>query len=132
MLHKAGCQGIDFYPGINCKVHLIGIRRNGERVDILIALTPEVHMSNEVHHNCSCRSSANNVPPESCQTNKALRILRMKQLIERTGLSRATIYMLMKDPAFPSKIQLTARTIGVYEHQFEAWLGSRSQLHAAA
>ena len=114
-------------------MHLIGVRRNGERADVLVALTPEeVHMSTEVHHDCARRSCATNVPPVSCPMDKALRILRMKQLIERTGLSRATLYVLMKDPTFPSKIQLTARTIGFFEHQVEAWLASRGQLHAAA
>ncbi|WP_420993616.1 helix-turn-helix transcriptional regulator [Cupriavidus sp. 30B13] len=66
------------------------------------------------------------------QFGKALRILRMAQLIERTGLSRATLYVLMaKDPTFPPKILLTARCVGFYEHEVEAWLASRAQRAAA-
>ncbi|MFM0753651.1 helix-turn-helix transcriptional regulator [Paraburkholderia strydomiana] len=77
------------------------------------------------------------IPVESSsavrQLDKALRILRMKELIERTGLSRATLYVLMaKDPTFPSKIQLTVRTIGFYEHEVEGWLASRAQMRAVA
>jgi len=65
------------------------------------------------------------------QIDKALRILRMRQLVQRTGLSRATVYAtLMKDPTFPQKIQLTARTIGFFEHEVEAWLASRARAAA--
>lgn len=65
--------------------------------------------------------------------DKALCILRMKQLIERTGLSRATLYVLMSsDPTFPRKVKLTARSIGFLEFEVEAWIASRAQARAAA
>ena len=58
---------------------------------------------------------------------KALRILRMKQLIERTQLSRATLYVLMAtDPTFPRKIKLTTRTVGWIESEVDAWISSRA------
>lgn len=61
------------------------------------------------------------------QLDKALHILRMKQLVERTGLSRATLYVLMStDPTFPRKINLTARSIGFLESQVDAWIASRA------
>ncbi|CAJ6821710.1 prophage CP4-57 regulatory protein (AlpA) [Burkholderia pseudomallei] len=62
-----------------------------------------------------------------------VRMLRMRQLVDRTKLSRATLYVLIAtDPTFPKKIRLTARTIGFYEHEVEAWLASRAQTRAAA
>lgn len=61
------------------------------------------------------------------QLDKALRILRMKQLIERTNLSRATLYVLMgSDPTFPRKIKLTARSVGFLESDVDAWIASRA------
>ncbi|WP_254226508.1 helix-turn-helix transcriptional regulator [Burkholderia glumae] len=67
-----------------------------------------------------------------CQLDKALRILRIKQLVERTHLSRATLYVLMaKDPTFPKKIQLTARSIGFLESEVDAWIHSRAQMRGA-
>lgn len=61
------------------------------------------------------------------QLNKALRILRMKQLIERTNLSRATLYVLMStDPDFPRKIKLTARSVGFLESDVDRWIASRA------
>ncbi|WP_258007626.1 helix-turn-helix transcriptional regulator [Burkholderia pseudomallei] len=60
--------------------------------------------------------------------DKALRILRMKQLIERMNLSRAMLYVLMStDPTFPRKIKLTARSIGFLESEVDAWITSRAQ-----
>lgn len=67
------------------------------------------------------------------QSDKALRILRMKQLIERTNLSRATLYVLMaSDPTFPRKIKLTARSIGFLEFEVDDWIASRVQGRDAA
>lgn len=58
---------------------------------------------------------------------KAQCILRMKQLVERTNLSRATLYVLMSsDPHFPRKIKLTARAIGFLESEVDAWLAYRA------
>lgn len=68
----------------------------------------------------------------ACQLDKALRLLRMKQLVERTNLSRATLYVLMaNDPTFPRKIKLTARSIGFLESEVDAWITSRAQARNA-
>lgn len=62
---------------------------------------------------------------------KSLRILRMKQLIERTQLSRATVYLRMKDdPTFPGKIKLGARSIGFLECEVDAWIAARANARA--
>jgi len=55
------------------------------------------------------------------------RVLRIKDVINRTGLSRSTLYALMKsDPAFPKKVSLSPRTSGVIEHQLDAWIALRA------
>lgn len=67
------------------------------------------------------------------QPRKASRILRIKQLIDRVGLSRATVYVLMaSDPTFPRKIKLTAHSIGFLESDVEGWIATRAQLQASA
>jgi prophage regulatory protein len=54
------------------------------------------------------------------------RVLRIKEVVERTGLSRSTVYVLMKsDPTFPKKVSLSARTAGVIERQLDEWIASR-------
>jgi predicted DNA-binding transcriptional regulator AlpA len=68
------------------------------------------------------------------QPDKAMmRILRMKQLIDRTNLSRATLYVLMSsDPTFPKRIKLTARSIGFLESEVDAWIAARAERRDAA
>lgn len=61
------------------------------------------------------------------------RVLRIKDVINRTGLSRSTLYALMKsDPAFPKKVSLSPRTTGVIEHQLDAWIALRASSRALA
>lgn len=72
-------------------------------------------------------------PSFAHQIDKALRILRMKQLIERTQLSRATLYVLIAtDPTFPRKIRLTTRTVGFLESDVDRWIVSRADSRLAA
>ncbi|MEB0030191.1 AlpA family transcriptional regulator [Undibacterium sp. RTI2.1] len=62
------------------------------------------------------------------QLGKALQILRMKQLVQRTQLSRATLYVLMStDKTFPQKIKLSARTVGYLESDVDAWIAARAE-----
>ncbi|WP_233588323.1 AlpA family transcriptional regulator [Herminiimonas sp. KBW02] len=50
----------------------------------------------------------------------------MKQLIERTQLSRSTLYwLIVNDPTFPRKIKLSVRTVGYCEFSVDAWIASR-------
>ena len=92
------------------------------------------------HHETAQRLSSaasSSLAAEASQTvrqlDKAPRILRIKQLIERTNLSRATLYVLMStDQTFPKKLKLTARSIGFLESEVNAWIEARAQLRAAA
>ncbi|WP_186023165.1 helix-turn-helix transcriptional regulator [Burkholderia gladioli] len=60
------------------------------------------------------------------------RIIRVKELVERIGLSRSTVYMLIAtDPSFPKKIKLTERTTGFDSVAVDAWIASRAQARTA-
>ncbi|CAJ2995407.1 prophage CP4-57 regulatory protein (AlpA) [Burkholderia pseudomallei] len=64
---------------------------------------------------------------------RGARVLRIKDVIDRTGLSRSTLYALMKsDPTFPKKVSLSVRTTGVIEQQLDAWIAMRASSHAVA
>lgn len=70
---------------------------------------------------------------DSISIPRGARVLRIKDVIDRTGLSRSTLYALMKsDPSFPQKVSLSARTTGVIEYQLDAWIASRAASHVAA
>ncbi|GLR34511.1 helix-turn-helix transcriptional regulator [Shewanella decolorationis] len=57
-------------------------------------------------------------------------IIRLKTLVQLTGLSRSTIYDKLNpksprfDPLFPRKVCLGARAVGWYFGEVEAWLKS--------
>ena len=50
------------------------------------------------------------------------RILRIKQVLERTGLSRSALYRKMRDGSFPTSIAISARSAGWRESSVEAWI----------
>ena len=58
------------------------------------------------------------------QIHEALAILRLKQVKQRTGLSRSTIYAQMAKREFPQKVTLGARSVGWIEHEVDAHLRS--------
>ena len=54
-----------------------------------------------------------------------LTILRLPQVIKRTGLGRSTIYQLVKDGKFSPPIALSVRAVGWLESDVNAFLQSR-------
>jgi len=54
-----------------------------------------------------------------------LSILRRKQVEDRTGLSRSTIYLYIQEGAFPKPINLGSRAVGWLEYEIEEWLMDR-------
>jgi len=55
-------------------------------------------------------------------TNKVLRLPSVKK---RTGLSRSTIYLLMKGGHFPASVKLGTRAVGWFEDDISNWLEHR-------
>lgn len=57
-------------------------------------------------------------------------VLRLKEVVSLTGLSRSTIYDKQNpksprfDPTFPQKVYLGARAVGWFQKEIEAWLDS--------
>ncbi|WP_260858804.1 helix-turn-helix transcriptional regulator [Paraburkholderia sp. BCC1885] len=67
-----------------------------------------------------------NLAGATIQASGHARILRVKDLVKRIGISRASLYVLMKDPTFVRKIQLTARTVGFLESEVNEWIEARA------
>jgi prophage regulatory protein len=44
--------------------------------------------------------------------SKPERILRLKAVLERTGLSRSTLYRKVQDGTFPKQVRIAARCAG--------------------
>lgn len=57
-----------------------------------------------------------------------MRILRLSEVIYRTGLARSTIYKLMKAREFPQAVPLMVRTVGWIESEIDDWITSKVRL----
>jgi prophage regulatory protein len=73
-----------------------------------------------------------NMPINTPISNQpSYKMLRMKQLIEYTGLSRSTLYDMMDvkskryDPTFPRGIKLTEATVCWLESEVNTWIDSK-------
>ena len=54
-------------------------------------------------------------------------ILRRKQVENRTGLSRSTIYLRIKKGTFPKPINLGERAVGWLEPEIDDWVNEKVQ-----
>ena len=53
------------------------------------------------------------------------KIKRLKTVQADTGLSRSTIYLMMRAGTFPKNITLGARAVGWLEADIQGWIDSR-------
>ena len=50
------------------------------------------------------------------------RILRLPNVLDRTGLSRSTVYLRVTEGRFPKPVSLGARAVGWIETEVEEWI----------
>ena len=51
-----------------------------------------------------------------------VRILKLKEVLTRTGLGKTTLYMLISNGDFPQQIPLGLRAVGWLESEIDAWI----------
>ena len=56
---------------------------------------------------------------------QSIKILRLKDVTAKTGLSRSTIYELLSVGKFPKPIKLSQRCIGFLESDIDNWLSEK-------
>lgn len=54
-----------------------------------------------------------------------MRVLRMKMVVEITGLARSTVYKYIAEGIFPKPITLGGRSVGWVESEVFAWIQAR-------
>lgn len=54
--------------------------------------------------------------------NNGLSIIRIKKVIELTGLSRTTIFRRVRDKTMPCSVSISSNCIGWYAHEIEEFL----------
>ena len=62
------------------------------------------------------------------RTENELVILRRRQVEQRTGLSRSTLYQYIKDGSFPKPVPLGPRAVGWIETEVRGWIVTRIQI----
>lgn len=51
-----------------------------------------------------------------------MKVLRIKQVVEKTGLSKVSIWRLEREGKFPSRVQIGKRSVGWKEHLIDDWI----------
>ena len=51
-----------------------------------------------------------------------MRILKLKEVLNRTGLGKTSLYELIKNADFPKQIPLGSRAVGWLENEVDAWI----------
>lgn len=59
--------------------------------------------------------------------NGSIRMLRLAQVKDVTGLGKTKIYELQEEGAFPMRVKITARSVAWIEDEVQAWLAARIQ-----
>lgn len=60
-------------------------------------------------------------------SNSSTRLIRLPEVLQRTGLSRSALYRLIKSGNFPSQVQLTQRSVAWPEQQVLRWVNGVCQ-----
>lgn len=58
------------------------------------------------------------------------KMLRLPEVMERTGLKRSTIYKWLNEKSFPQPVKLGARLIAWREAEIEEWIATRTSVAA--
>ena len=54
-----------------------------------------------------------------------MRIIKLKEVLNKTGLGRSTLYNLINVSGFPKPIPLGLRAVGWLESEVEGWINKR-------
>jgi prophage regulatory protein len=63
------------------------------------------------------------VPNEAKPRSAPIRILRLAQVIDMTGLGKTKIYQLQAQGRFPMSVRITTHSVGWVEHEVQALTG---------
>jgi prophage regulatory protein len=56
------------------------------------------------------------------------KILRLPVVLDRTGLSRSTVYLRVNEGRFPRPVSLGARAVGWIETEVEEWIARQIEI----
>ena len=56
-------------------------------------------------------------------SGKNQKIIRLPEVINRTGISRSQIYLMVSRGEFPAPVKLGRRSVGWFESSIDLWIG---------
>ena len=59
------------------------------------------------------------------------RLIRLREVLNICGMSRATLYREIKAHGFPAPVRLSPRSVGWLQDEVLAWVESRIRMRAA-
>lgn len=86
-----------------------------------------LHESTEMHtgESGSFAMSRSTVENQAPIRQSPIRLLRLPQVMEMTGLRKTKIYELHAEGAFPQRVKITGHSVGWVEAEVQAWLVRR-------
>ena len=60
----------------------------------------------------------------------SMKILRLPDVLRKTGLSRSTIYDMISSGEFPRQVKIGRRAVGWISDEVDLWIHQRIRLHA--
>jgi predicted DNA-binding transcriptional regulator AlpA len=70
-------------------------------------------------------TSAFRIVPWREFTGTSDRVLRIKEVMSRTGLGRTTIWRLEREGRFPARVRISHNAVAWREHEVLAWIRGR-------
>ena len=55
----------------------------------------------------------------------SMKIIRLKQFLETTGLARSTIYKFIVAGTFPKSVSLNGQSVGWVDEEIQEWINAR-------
>lgn len=53
------------------------------------------------------------------------RLMRLKEVIQVTGMSRSYLYKCISDGKFPNSVSLGERSVAWVDHEVQAWIATK-------
>lgn len=112
-------HGMIIFPGINAGNHKKNIRNffniffyqtSLNRFKHIVSIFSYLYFMKGIH---------------MLEINSNERFLRLTDVIQRTGLSRSTIYLNISKGLFPKNISLGSRSVGWLESEINEWIKER-------
>lgn len=54
-----------------------------------------------------------------------MRVLKIKEVLNKTGLGKTTLYALVKQSQFPQPISLGLRAVGWLDSEIDSWIQAK-------